>query len=193
VFCFFSCHHPSYIFLSSITYHTAPQAISSSEAASTTVAVNKSIRVVDTRVIFVAPIACQHEHVVGTWFAHEFALVAETGVAIRAQSKLELGALLGALVFGAVHEWNVWALDVGIGNIVVEPLKVCAGVIPSDVALLIRRERRSVFVIFPATIVGFFVLATPFPLGLVCLLAFLGILGSRRHFSLYGVWPLLIR
>jgi tetrahydromethanopterin S-methyltransferase subunit E len=145
---------------------------------------------VDTRVVSMARIARQNERVVGTGFAHEFALVAETGVAMRAQSKLELGALLGTLVFGEVHEGNVWTRVVS--NIVVAPLSVCVGVIPSDVALLIRRECSSVFVILPATIVWFVVLATPFPLGWLCLLALaLGgrCLGSRRHFWVYGDVP----
>jgi len=45
--------------------------------------------------------------------AQEFVIVAETGVAVRAQSKLELGALLVALVFCEVHEGDV---DVLLGS-----------------------------------------------------------------------------
>lgn len=51
--------------------------------------------------------------------AHEFALVAETGVAVCAQSKLEFGALLVALFFREIHEGHMRGLLLCVVGVVV--------------------------------------------------------------------------
>jgi len=53
-------------------------------------------------VVVVARVACHHQRL-----AHELAFVVKTGVTMCAQAKLELGALLVALVFCEVHAGNV--------------------------------------------------------------------------------------
>ena len=53
-------------------------------------------------VVVVARVACHHPRL-----AHELAFVVKTGVTMCAQAKLELGALLVALVFCEVHAGNV--------------------------------------------------------------------------------------
>jgi hypothetical protein len=59
-------------------------------------------------VVVVARFAPHHEGAGGaTGFAHEVAFVAKTGIAVRAQAKLELIALLGALFLREVHVGNV--------------------------------------------------------------------------------------
>ena len=64
-------------------------------------------------VVVVARFTPHHEGAGGaTGFAHEVAFVAKTGVAVRAQAKLELIALLGALFLREVHVGNVRGLFV---------------------------------------------------------------------------------
>lgn len=67
-------------------------------------------------VVVVAGVAPHDEGAGGaTGFAHEVAFVAKTGVAVRAQAKLELLALVGALFFREVHEGHMRGLFVVIG------------------------------------------------------------------------------
>jgi hypothetical protein len=63
------------------------------------VAASACTRLSQSRVVVVARIADEAPN-----GAQEFVIVAETGVAVRAQSKLELGALLVALLFREVHD-----------------------------------------------------------------------------------------
>jgi hypothetical protein len=59
-------------------------------------------------VVVVARVACHHPRAAeAAGLAHELAFVVKTGVTMCAQAKLELSALLVALVFCEVHEGNV--------------------------------------------------------------------------------------
>ena len=74
----------------------------SSVAASAASLVSQLLVVVVARVARHDPRAAE-----AAGLAHELAFVVKTGVTVCAQAKLELGALLVALVFREVHEGNV--------------------------------------------------------------------------------------
>jgi len=145
-------------------------------------------------VVVVARVARHDERTTWSGNAHEVAFVVKTGVTVRAESELELVALLVALSLGEVHEGNV--RDNGrLGNssrsdssdssrsvikIVVAPQQACSGSIPPEVAFFIRGKPSAVFVIVIATIFNRFFAATPLPSGS-------GRLGSLRLHRLRGL------
>ncbi len=91
-------------------------------------------------VVVVAGIALHDERAIGFGNANEVAFVAKTGVAVRAESELELVALFVAFVLGEVHEGNVRDRlvvgssggNTGRSDIVVAPLNARLGRIPLD-------------------------------------------------------------
>jgi hypothetical protein len=123
-------------------------------------------------VVVVARVARHHPRAAeAAGLAHEFAFVVKTGVTMCAQAKLELGALLVALVFCEVHEGDV---DVLLGSsrrtlvilvpCVVFVLACVSKVIPRGVLeLLYMLFVGDAFLLVIPAVVWLFGLATPFP------------------------------
>jgi len=136
------------------------------------VAASAASRVSQLLVVVVARVACHHPRAVeAAGLAHELAFVVKTGVTMCAQAKLELGALLVALVFCEVHEGDV---DVLLGSsrqtlVILVPCVVvvlaCVSIVIPRVVLellLILFVGHAFLLVIPA-VVWLFGLATPFP------------------------------
>jgi len=124
-------------------------------------------------VVVVARVACHRPRAVeAAGLAHELAFVVKAGVTMCAQAKLELGALLVALVFCEVHEGDV---DVLLGSsrrtlvilvpCVVVVLACVSKVIPRGVLELLYMlfVGGAFLLVIPAVVVWLFGLATPYP------------------------------
>lgn len=123
-------------------------------------------------VVVVARVACHHPRAAeAAGLAHELAFVVKTGVTMCTQAKLELGALLVALVFCEVHEGDV-DVDVlfvvrvlGFKHLFIVVIACVSKVIPRGVLefLFMLFVGGAFLLVIPAVVVWLFGLATPFP------------------------------